>query len=428
MSKNKWFVVAAGVVLWGYTLGHYLHGAYGYRGMGDFLLLLNVVRDWLRTGHFESSYVYLYPPIFYPLNIPLARLSDNTAVAVMMGINQLLLVVWVGLVWAAMLPGRLGKRWFWLFLPLVLNYRPLLLALSMAKIELLQLTLLSAAMLAFKRNAAKSAGALLALSGMLKPLPLILILYPLWKRQWRLVQGWVLTVGLLLAASCFLVGAQSVFAYFANLALPHGVNTIYWYEDQSLMGVAVRLFHPPQPQQYHLPPDSVSRMAVAFGWGMRLAVLAGLGFLLKPRRTDGEDRWVGEWSISFIGMLLLSPFSRDYYAVFLLPAYLFLAQALLEERAFRHPAAWLGIASYLLVGQGFPLGIVSRLPSPIAGVDVFHMYLHYGIPIVGYLLLLAAWVVVFNQAGSFSQPTGRQVALNDSAEPDGFPAVSAAPV
>ncbi len=390
--KLFWSCVA--MVLWGYTVAHYIHGAFGYRGYGDFFLLMRSVREWLAGGRLDVGFSYLHPPFFYLLNIPLALLRDPLTVQIMVVVNQLLLVACMGLLSAAMSPKPPWRLWGWLLLPLALNFRPLLYLLSMAKIELLQVVLLLGTFVSFQRNRPWIAGGLMAFSGMVKPLPLILVLYWAWKRQWRVVGGWTLATAFIVAICSAVIGAKIVWTYFMDVALPHGgsASSLYWYENQSLLGVAGRLFHRVRPQQFFIDPNKVTSPEVLFGWGLRLVVLIWLGYLIRPRGSVSQARLLGEWSISLAGMLLLSPFSRDYYAVFLVPSYIFLAYYLwLRDLHWSSGGFWLGVVSYMLVGQGFPLGVIHRLPSVIPGVPNFQAYFHYGVPMVGYLLLVAAW-------------------------------------
>ncbi len=403
-QNNLWLWWVGGGLLWLYTVGHYLHGAFGYRGYGDFVLLLEAVRQWRATGAFASDGVYLYPPLFYLLNLPLAALSNEVAITVMLIVNQFLLVACLSLLAQALAPRPGWRLWLWVLLPVALNFRPLLLLLSMAKIELAQLTLLLGALVVFQRGRSWLTGSLVACSGMLKPLPLVLVGYWAWKRQWRVVAGWLLTIAVCVTVAGTVFGFQAVGSYFFNVALPRGENLspLYWYENQSLLGVAARLFHPVQPNQFSV--YLIQRPADALlGWGLRLALLLWLGVLLRPGRPMSRERVAGEWSVTITGMLLLSPFSRDYYAVFLMPAYLLLAHALVRrEGGWRSPAGWCGVLSYLMVGQGFPLGIIRRLPSLIPGIDNFHAYLHYGIPTAGYLLLIMAWACYLREAGGLT--------------------------
>lgn len=396
-------LVVGAILLWGYTLVHYVHGAFLYRGYGDFFVLMSAVREWLVSGKFTAEW-HLYPPLFYLLNAPLAFLSDADAARVMVVVNQGLLVVCLGLL-AAIPPRTNQSAWMWVLGPLALNFRPLLLLLSMAKIELLQLALLLGALVAFQRRRPWTSGGLLGLAGMIKPLPLLLVLYFAWKCEWRVVGAWTLSVIAILVGCGVLIGHQGVWTYFSNAAMARGVNTMYWYEDQSLMGVAPRLFRKVQGGSYFLEPAEVSLVSILAGWGLRLVALGWLAYLTRPRQGVSHDLLAGEWSMAIAGMLLISPFSRDYYAVFLLPAYLLLAQHLWSDGfRWRSGAFLLGAVSYLLVGQGFPLGIIRMMPSVLPNVDNFQVYLHYGVPTVGYLLLIGAWAAAHNKLEARKSP------------------------
>lgn len=407
---RRWAIPILVGGLWFYTVWHYIHGAFLYRGYGDFFLLLDAVRQWVREGQFISEEVFLYPPFFYLLSAPFAWMSNGVAVGVMLVLNQFLLGICLVLLAMAILPRPTKGLWMWLFLPLALNFRPLLLTLSMAKIELLQVTLLLGSLIAFQRHRPWITGGLVAVAGMVKPLPLPLILYFAWKREFLVVKAWGLTVLAILALCCPFIGTHSVWTYVVNLVGAGTGNPVSWYEDQSLRGVASRIFQLPLPDHYYYPSLDKSFLATALRWILRLGVLGWLGWLTRPRRGVSSNCLAGEWSVGMAGMLLLSPFSRDYYAVFLFPAYLFLAHDLWNQKVpLCSPALWIGITSYLLVGQGFPLGIIGHLPQLIKGVDNFHVYLHYGIPTVGYLLLVAAWALVLRDRLPTVPPVSAQM-------------------
>ena len=400
VALQRWMILLMGSGLLLYTVWHYLHGAFGYQGYGDFFLLLEWVREWVFQGKFNSEWVFMYPPFFYVLNAPFAWVTNTVAVRVMLVLNQLLLGACLVFLAMALSPRPSKGLWIWLLIPLALNFRPLLLTLSTAKIELLQLALLLGSLIAFQRRRPWITGGLAALAGMIKPLPLLLVLYFAWKREWRVVKAWVMAVLAILAFCSLFIGVHSVWRYMVNLVgvgLGAG-HSVSWYEDQSLRGVASRLFQPLLPDHYYYP-SGLSPLAMALGWVLRLLALGWLGFLTRPQPRVSARRLTGEWSIGMAGMLLLSPFSRDYYAVFLFPAYLFLAHHLWTEKVpLRSPGFWLGILSYVLVGQGFPLGIIHHLPQLVKGVDNFHFYLHYGFPTVGYCLLIAAFACAWKRA------------------------------
>jgi len=399
---KRWALIAGGGLVWAYTIVHYWHGAFHYQGYGDLFVLLDAVRQWLTTRQFTAEYVYLYPPLFYLVNAPLALLGNQAAAQIMVVTNQVLLVVCLGILALAVSPRPTPRLWWGVLLPLALNFRPLLLTLAMAKIEIVQLMLLLSVLVSFQQRWVWWVGAFMALAGMLKPLPLLLVLYFAWKREWRVVAAWALTITVVLVVCGVFVGFPSLVTYFSNLVLPRGVNAIYWYEDQSLMGVAARVFNVPEATKWHLSAKEISALSLPLGWTLRLLLLGGLGLLIRHRGSVSSQRILGEWSMAMVGMLLLSPFTRDYYAVFLMPAYVFLAQRLWSQGQGRSLAACLGMLSYLLVGQGVPLGVINHLPSIVPGVDNVHTYLHYGAPAVGYLLLMGAWALALRERGVMS--------------------------
>ncbi len=406
--RFSWAVGCAALGLWAYTIAHYLHGAFGYQGYGDFYLMLGQVRTWLQTGAFPTDTAFLYPPFFYVLTAPLAWLQDEAAASVMVWLNQGLLIATLWLLYRTLSP-RPKRAWLvWVLGPLMLNHRLLLTTLSMAKIEMLQLFLLVATCAAYQRRRDRLAGALLAVAGAVKPLPLLLILYFLAKREWRVVAAWTVTLSGILAGCAVLIGWQEVWIYFVHAALPaRGDQTMLsWTESQSLLAFTMRLFHTGEPV-FMMPASEMAGLPTAVASGLRVLVAAIIGALVWPAGERHPQRVAAEWSLALIGMLLISPFSRDYYAVFLLPAYAWLAhRALCQPSWWRWPPAWLGLLSYLFVGQGFPLGIVNRLPPIVPWANNLHIYMYYSVPTWGYLLLLAAWahVCVHEREGVMAAP------------------------
>jgi hypothetical protein len=296
------------------------------------------------------------------------------------------------------------------FIPLVLNYRLLLTTLSMAKIEMFQLVLLVATCWAYQRSRWVLAGSVLAVAGMTKPLPLLLILYFVAKREWRIVRSWAAAVGVLLALCAAVMGARDVGWYFVNAAVPVAgdQSMLSWTESQSLMAFTARLFHRGEPV-FMMDPAEFQGLPSFTALVLRLAVIGLIGWRVWPQGDRSPQRLAGEWSLALVGMLLVSPLSRDYYAVFLVPAYLWLAhQALCQERWWRWAPAWLGLFSYLLVGQGFPLGIINWLPQLGPWKNNLHVYMYYSIPTWGYLVLLLALGLAQGQRQTATHPeTGR---------------------
>ena len=139
------------------------------------------------------------------------------------------------------------------------------------------------------------------------------------------------------------------------------------------------------------------------------------GLLVALAREIGASvivrglRYVSDFEYEYQMALMNRKLAPEIETVFLVPAYLCLAhQALCQERWWRWAPVWLGLLSYLLVGQGFPLGIINWLPQLGPWSNNLHVYLYYSIPTWGYLVLLLALGLAQGQRQTATHPeTGR---------------------
>lgn len=382
-----------------YSLAHFVHGAWGYQGYGDFFLILNSVRSWIATGQLWVDFG-AYPPVHTLLMYPLAGLSDRHVALVMHTVNIICLVtIVIGL--RRMAPEVKTRHWLLVVVPLVLNYRPLLYALSMIKIEVFELAVMVLAVLAYRRRRDGVSGALLAFAAMVKLLPAVLIAYFVWKREWRVVAGAVLTGITLVMVTVIAFGVSANVEYYRHLVGDR--FSLSWVDNQSWTAAILRLFasFPPVAAFPTVPDGGAAHAVVTLGKGIFLVTLLVLTRgRLAARETLRLDCEIALW---LVAMPVLSGFFRDYYAIYLLPAYVFLARfAAAVDGDFVAPVLTLGAVSYVLVGQGFPLGVLTRLPSPVSGVGNLDLFFHFSMPFLGYLALMAAVIVARTR---LSEPT-----------------------
>lgn len=181
---------------------------------------------------------YLYPPLLAQLLTPLAAsMAVLPAAQVWYGIN-----VGLAFVTVAALATCVPARWrpvLWLT-PLV--YSPLLLSHVFGQVNVLLFALLTGTWIAVRREQRLWGGAMLATAAWLKVFPALLVVYFLWKRDWRVIVGVVIAGLTLLLVQLVGVGASNFAAYFTDV-LPslarHGQITV---GNHSAVGTAALLF------------------------------------------------------------------------------------------------------------------------------------------------------------------------------------------
>ncbi len=375
-------------VLWLYSVLHFAHGAFAYQGYGDFFLILDSVRKWMRTGEFWADFG-AYPPLHSLLMVPLAPLSDAAVAGVMKAANLIFLAV-VVVVAAREVPARARRPWLLVAGPVLLNFRPLLYTLSMIKIEMLELVLVVLALAAFRRGREGVCGGLLACGFLVKFIPGVLVGYFLWKRRWRVVWGAAATGAALLLVTIGVFGVDAHVQYARHVVTD--AFPLPWVDNQSWTGAMLRWCgsFPPASAFPPAPEGAAVRVAIVAG------KLAFLGLLLRvstARIERSRRSFDYETAVWLVGAAVLSGFFRDYYAVYFLPAYFFLVRSLVDPgQRLDRVSVGLALGSYMLIAQGFPLGLVTRLPQIAAGVSNLELFLYFSIPFVGYVALLAALV------------------------------------
>ncbi len=189
----------------------------------------------------DNGWHYNYPPLFAILMTPLADppfAADRTgmppfalSVGIFYAVSLLAIALAVHLLASALERGSPDPavrtqpigcyRWWSLrVLPVLACLPPIAHTLMRGQANVFLLLLLCGAMAAVIHNRHWLAGACLAGTACLKIFPAYLLLYPLWRRDWRAAAGWAigLFVGLLLVPSLVL-GPERTAACYEKLAV-----------------------------------------------------------------------------------------------------------------------------------------------------------------------------------------------------------------
>jgi hypothetical protein len=417
-------LVLAGLVVFGGVVE--FRSAFLKRRMGDLEVFLRA--GWaVRTGADiyaitdSKGFHYHYPPLFATLMAPLADPPPGergwyVPYAVSVGLWYVLSLLclapavhWLasGLEQAAADPGVRPQppgspRW-WLLrvLPLLTCLPAVGSSLARGQVSVLLLLLLCGMAAAVLRGRHWQAGLWLAGAICLKVIPAFLVLYPLYRRDWRCLAGCAagLVVGLgVIPAAVF--GPQRTLAYYEEWthvllrpALGTGTDRsrarelidVTATESQSFQAILHNTLH---LERYTRPPQAAP-WVVRTSWLLGGA-LTGLTLLLGWRRPH-HDAPAG--LLTFGGLLvlmnLLSPVCHLHYFCLSLP----LAMGLVAAAWERNGAARLGAGTALVLAVN---GLANTLPH-LPGCELLR---DTGVAMYGTMVLwLAGVVTVWGRAG-----------------------------
>jgi hypothetical protein len=347
--------------------------------------------------HKENARFFVIVATWYSISIGLFLLSAH-ALACLMERRRLAQAPPVE-------PG-LRRRWWGLrLIPLLICGGSVGTELSRGQVDVVMLAAIALALYLTGRGARFAAGAFLSIPAAIKLFPPLLLLYPLWRREWRMAFG--VAAGLALAVAvlpavtlgptrtveCY----QTWFEVLVKPGLGHGTDSSRTTEltgmsatdNQSLLaflhnwqyrGVA-RENRPSQAAPW------ARRCSYAIG-----AVLLGVMLVAFARRRQDSAPELLVLSGLLIGLgFLISPVVHNYYYILLMP----LVTALLAHRWSQVSkgarAGWLNLPLALVVFMTCDL--VARLPG------IGAVLRDWGLPMLSMLFLMATGVALLLQAG-----------------------------
>lgn len=226
-----------------------------------------------------------------------------------------------------------------------------------------------------------AAGAALSAAIFVKIIPGMLVLYPLWRRQWRLLAGILLgSVILGIVLPVMVLGPTTAYEQslrFANLVLLPGLGIgedqsrsayltgITTTDNSSFKAVVHHLLHFDKPR-HGRPLDAASWVRLTH-WAAMLLMLgvtlwaAGWRKITVDSFKPGKQRTLNE--VLFIGlliqlMLLFSPVTHFHYYMLWIPLVM---AVLMVDREDRGRVGISGYVAWLILGL-FLAGLIPRIP------------------------------------------------------------------
>jgi hypothetical protein len=415
-----------------------LRSAFLQRRMGDLEVYLRaawavrVGADiyWM-TDH--NGFHYHYPPVFailmVPLNDPIPQAGQTwclpywAIVAIWYSLNAFVFLP-LAVCWLAKaleqtssdpalrtLPRGCRGWWALRILPILACLPPIGHTLMRGQVSLLLLFLLAGMMVAFIRGRSWQAGFWLSGAICLKVIPAFLLLYPLWRRDYRCLTacagGLVIGLGLIPVA---VFGPTRTVTYYHEwvdqLLLPalakggddHSrakeLLEVPATHSQSLLAVFHNTLYPDLETRPPQASPAVRRAALLVGGVLTLLTLLAAGW----RRTDSGPEVVLFLGALVLLMLLLSPICHLHYfslSVPLILAFLFLFRG-------NEATPYLGKRGILLVTGYFVANLLPQLPGLELVRDLgLAMYMAVGLWLLAVILL---WKRVGSASATVSEP------------------------
>lgn len=390
---NRWrdtgllrWVLAVGTVLvctgWtGYVLRHnktidfyvYYTGGLAVRQRADILELSR--EEYRDLGGFpgyrddQICYENRYPPFFNWAMMAFTLLPPRQAAALWTVLSLLAFLSAVRLLTHSF-RATWSQEGIW---ALAATSVPALATLHAGQVNLFVLSALAAALYAYRRKHPVWTGIALGIAAFLKLSPAVLILYMLWRRQFRVVSSAALTLlgGFFLSLpSTGITAYLSYLRHYEQVSLSNAL--ILYPPNQSLGGLIARL-------SIYLPGSDVLYLYVI--WLTRLAFVATTLWLCWPPGEAHWKNWMLEFSLVITVLLLILPFAWLHLLVLsLVPESILFYQLLIHPRR-RRLLVVLAVACVLVNIQGLLWHQLQawRPYSPFVSLGTFGLLIIWGL-------------------------------------------------
>jgi hypothetical protein len=326
-----------------------------------------------------------HPPLALLLLVPLALFPIGVAATLwdLLMLAALGYALWM--IWDELRPD-LAPRWLALILGGLVIWSPLLDTWLEAQIGPLVLLLLVLAWRARRHNHPWAAGAWLAVATLIRLYPVLLFIYPLLRREWRVAGGGIIMgTGLTLLTLPFTRPAD----YLAYITREAPGSTAEWINDAhnvSWRGWLGQLFIGNNTIYPIVSLPSVVTPLFVLGVLAILAVLIWRGWLARNVRLGAAGDELA-WLLALPVMLVISPLTWPHYFDILLLSYAVVGAAL-WRRGVWDAKVWLLLVALALPNlQSWGLQALLPLPRILPWPTAIFVY---ALPF--YALVLSGWL------------------------------------
>lgn len=285
---------------------------------------------------------YRYPPLLAVMIMPLLSLPPRQAGFVWTVFNGIAIIGAVTLL-AAIIPGGLKRRpWMWVIAAIFI---PVLSTLYAGQVNALVFLSIALALWAFKREKPLGAGLALSLGVMLKLMPLTLVAYFLWRRQWRVVGGAIIGIIFLSLACVPFVGWDTLSSFGQHMISNADPQILQSNPlNQSLLGFFGRLL---TSYSWGTAWGNNPSLAWTLGRGLGLVIFIATFLLCWPGRPL-QDFLLEEVSLVIIATLLFPSIAWYHFQILLLiPIFTLFWNR--PESPYRRKLAWIAIGCLVMI-------------------------------------------------------------------------------
>jgi hypothetical protein len=243
-----------------------------------------------------------------------------------------------------------------------------------------------------------ASGFCLAFPATVKLFPALVLLYPLWRRRWRMsagvFAGLIFFLALLPAA---VLGPRKTVELYQTLsrvlvkpALGHGddktrsneLTAMNNTDNQSLLAGIHNWTHHDLPRRKR--PEDASPLARRAVYATGIVLLAGVAWAMRFRRTDSPLDLLLSTGLLLGASLVISPVAHNYYYLLMLP----LIAALVDYGMPTNPVGAWQMRIMVPLAVFMAIDFVARLP--VAG----EVLRDWGAPLLSLILIMATGAVV----------------------------------
>ncbi len=280
--------------------------------------------------------VFKQPPHVAVLFAPFTLLSPNTALVTWRWLLVCFAIAAITLLTAHFSAHRLGKPSGWpalAFFCIALVFVPLHDSILYGQWDVPLLLLCSGALVALQQRRSVLAGGCIALATLIKLYPAYLIIFLVYKREWRVLMWYAISLVVMSLLAMLATGWQAHYTFFFEM-LPVISGGTPWADNQTFFGFISRIAYPDLWRTSRPTPSGIVQW-LSHGWSITLTT--GLMAILQRYSSPNKLNYALGYALTLCTMLVIIPVAWIHYEALLLISILILLLAVAEKEALAHP-------------------------------------------------------------------------------------------